>query len=70
MPTNEVSGGYTPIMVGRVVGKSQPDLDDEQETPETEEPSPRGRTRNVVTGNAKVGVQADVIHGGVNVVMW
>lgn len=71
MPTNEASSGYTPIMAGRVLGKSRQQIDNERPPREADSDDQGERTvRNVRTGNAKVGVQADVINGDVNQVIW
>lgn len=74
MATNEVSGGWTPVQAGRVLGKSQERLDEEREDREAAERaagrargSRRGGVRNVREGNATVGYQADEIDGDVTV---
>lgn len=63
--TNIASSGYTAVQVGRIVSPSE---DDEQEAP-AEGPATKGRTVNVRSGNARVGKQADVIVGDLNIRM-
>jgi hypothetical protein len=64
---NVASSGFTAVQVGRVV---PPGEEDETKAPK-QEPARRGKgaTVNVRSGQAVVGVQADMVVGDITVVM-
>lgn len=67
---NIATSGYTPVQVGRILPPETPEVNTpEDDAPEEKTPKAPGTVTNVRAGNAHVGVQADVIHGGLNVRM-
>lgn len=54
--------GFTPIQVGKVLGRPKADRDRES-APKTD----AAKVENVHIGNAKVGLRADEIQGGLTI---
>lgn len=69
MAANEARGNdVQAVQVGRVLGKSREEILADRETTRAESiAKTEGTTRNVRQDNARVGRQADVIHGNVTV---
>lgn len=71
MATNRASGNdRVAIQVGRVLGRPKADAD-RDETSDSKEKAARepGAPVNIRSGDARVGVQADDIHGDVTIVI-
>jgi len=65
--TNIASGGYTAVQAGRVTGKSTKPAKEAKGDKEAPESKDGARVVNVQSGNATVGVVADVVEGNINV---
>lgn len=63
--TNIASSGFTAVQVGRIV----PPSDEDELEPGPKQKPAKGRTVNVRSGNARVGLQADAIVGDLNIRM-
>jgi len=63
---NVTSGSWTPFQVGRVV-----DSDEQAEKPAKKSAAEKGggSVTNVRSGNARVGLQADEVHGDLHIRM-
>ncbi|MER5420292.1 hypothetical protein [Streptosporangium roseum] len=64
---NIASTGFTPVQVGRVVDGEKAKKPAKAEKPA--KAADEGTVTNVRSGNAKVGRQADEIHGGLTIRM-
>jgi hypothetical protein len=70
---NVATSGYTPVQAGRVVGdkkaaeKARKAVENARQA--IEQDTTNGTVRNITTGNARVGCQADVIVGDLHIRM-
>ncbi|MEU8379808.1 hypothetical protein [Streptosporangium sp. NPDC048865] len=71
MATNEArDGDVQSVQAGRVLGQSREEiLAARMEAKATSLAKTGGKTQNVREGNARVGIQADAIDGGITVIM-
>lgn len=64
--TNRASSGFTAVQAGKITPADEPPTPTKSKEPKAPK---KGGVTNVISGNASVGITADVIEGGVTIVM-
>lgn len=68
---NVASSGFTAVQAGKVIppGEGTETKPAQAAKPAKKPKKGRGSATNIVTGNARVGVQTDEVHGGLTIQM-